>query len=93
MAEKAVHVFVEGRVQGVWYRGWTQREAEALGLNGWVRNLNDGRVEAVFAGDADAVDDLVARCYDGPPLASVTAIMVTAAAPPETSGFHKRPTA
>lgn len=93
MAERAVHVFVEGRVQGVWYRGWTQREADALGLNGWVRNLRDGRVEAVFAGDADAVEDIVARCYDGPPLASVTAVKVTETAPPEKSGFHKMPTA
>ena len=51
----ARHVIVLGRVQGVGYRAWTEREAQARGLQGWVRNRHDGTVEAVFAGPADAV--------------------------------------
>ena len=43
------HVFVSGRVQGVWFRAWTEQQARQLGLSGWVRNLNDGRVEVVIA--------------------------------------------
>ena len=51
MGQKRLHVIVRGRVQGVWYRGWTVREAERRGLRGWVRNRRDGSVEAVFAGE------------------------------------------
>ena len=74
--ERAVRVFVSGRVQGVAYRAWTRHRASALGLVGWVRNRSDGRVEAVFGGDAEAVEEMIAACRSGPPGAQVTALVV-----------------
>jgi acylphosphatase len=68
------HAIVSGRVQGVWYRGWTVETARALGLAGFVRNLPDGSVEAVFAGPADAVDAMLDACKRGPPSARVTQV-------------------
>ncbi len=59
-------VIVSGRVQGVWFRAATQTRAEALGLTGWVRNLPDGRVEAVFEGPAPLVRRAVEWCRTGP---------------------------
>ncbi|MDD2769372.1 MAG: acylphosphatase [Methylococcus sp.] len=73
---KRVHMHVEGRVQGVWYRASAAKRAEALGLTGWVRNLPDGRVELVAEGDAAAVDALLGWCRRGPPLARVTQLEV-----------------
>jgi acylphosphatase len=69
-------VWVSGRVQNVWFRDSCVREATARGVGGWVRNLADRRVEAVFEGPPDAVDAMVAWCHDGPPRASVTRIEV-----------------
>ena len=66
------HVFVSGKVQGVFYRDTTKKEADKRGVRGWVRNLRDGRVEAVFEGDAKAVDDIVAWCRVGSPLSRPT---------------------
>lgn len=66
------HVFVSGKVQGVFYRDTTKKEADRRGLRGWVRNLRDGRVEAVFEGDAAAVDAMVAWCRVGSPLSRPT---------------------
>jgi len=66
-----VHVFISGRVQAVAYRASTQRMAIRRRLSGWVRNLPDGRVEAVFEGDEEDVEAMVAWCRTGPPLASV----------------------
>ena len=74
---KAVHLFISGRVQGVWYRGWAVDTARALGLRGWVRNRGDGRVEAVIAGPAGPVDRMIAACREGPPGASVSDVEVT----------------
>jgi acylphosphatase len=72
MAEKArVHVLIEGRVQGVFFRAATRDEARALGLQGWVRNLADGRVEALFEGDKTVVEIMLAWCRKGPPYAYV----------------------
>lgn len=65
------HVWVAGRVQGVWFRGATAEEAARLGLAGWVRNLPDGRVEAVFEGPRQAVEAAVAWCRHGPRSARV----------------------
>ncbi|MBL0929695.1 MAG: acylphosphatase, partial [Alphaproteobacteria bacterium] len=70
----AVRVVISGRVQGVWYRGWTVERARAAGLCGWVRNRKDGSVEAVFAGSPDAVEAMIAECRKGPPAARVDAI-------------------
>jgi len=61
-----VHVMLRGRVQGVGYRAWCAREAEARGLLGFVRNRRSGAVEAVFAGDPDAVEAMLAACRTGP---------------------------
>jgi len=71
MPDKRVHLFIEGRVQGVFYRVFTRDTAVSLGLRGWVRNLPDGRVEVVFEGDSKAIEEALARCYKGPPGAVV----------------------
>jgi acylphosphatase len=69
-------VTISGRVQGVWFRDGCAREAQARGVDGWVRNLADGRVEAVFEGDAPAVDAIVEWCGHGPQRATVRAVEV-----------------
>ncbi len=72
MADKVrVHVLIEGRVQGVFFRASTRDEARARGLLGWVRNLADGRVEALFEGDKPVVENMLAWCRKGPPYAYV----------------------
>ncbi len=77
MADKVrVHVLIEGRVQGVFFRAATKDEARARGLGGWVRNLADGRVEAVFEGDKAVVENMLAWCRKGPPYAYVDNIEI-----------------
>ncbi len=71
MGKKRVHLYIEGIVQGVFYRAFTRDLALRNGLTGWVRNLPDGRVEVVFEGDEDAVAKAVTECYKGPPGARV----------------------
>lgn len=71
MSELCLQVWVSGRVQGVWYRQSTCDEAQRLGLKGWVRNLDDGRVEALICGDEIAVRHLEAWLWQGPELALV----------------------
>ena len=66
------HVIVTGRVQGVYFRGNTRKEAQKLNVNGWVQNLPDGRVEAIFEGEKDNVDKLIEILRDGPSRANVT---------------------
>ena len=66
-----LHVFFSGRVQGVFFRANTKRKADELCVNGWVRNLSDGRVEAVFEGDVKAVNALLEYCLHGQPYAKV----------------------
>lgn len=77
MADTRAHVFIKGRVQGVSFRYYTMREAERQRVAGWVRNLMDGRVEAVFEGPKDRVEAIVAWCHQGPPAAHVEAVDVT----------------
>lgn len=91
-ARKAVRARVFGRVQGVWYRGWTVERALALGLDGWVRNRADGTVEALFAGPADAVDRMLEACRQGPPAALVRDVAVEPAADPGPLPFERRAT-
>ncbi|NVJ71069.1 MAG: acylphosphatase [Alphaproteobacteria bacterium] len=67
----AVRARIYGKVQGVWYRGWTEEEANRLGLHGWVRNRLDGTVEALFYGRADMVGLMLELCKNGPPAADV----------------------
>ena len=90
-------VLVSGRVQGVFYRGWTCREAEKLGVSGWVRNLRDGRVEALLCGREEAVAALLARMNDGPPAARVDSVSVEEEPLPDRTdgplqGFTQKPT-
>lgn len=88
MALKHVHCRIEGKVQGVWFRAWTEKTAISHGLNGWVRNCRDGSVEALFSGPDNAVDAMLADCLDGPPLAKVTGIDQTPAEAPDGAGFR-----
>lgn len=87
------HVFVSGKVQGVFYRDTTKKEAGKRGLGGWVRNLRDGRVEAVFEGEEKTVDDMVDWCHEGSPLARVTHVERIHNEPEEgLQGFDIKPT-
>ena len=83
---------VSGRVQGVWFRGWTIDQARALRLDGWVRNRTDGTVEVLAAGPANAVERLMALCHGGPPHAQVTAVDSVPADDPGAIGFGQKPT-
>lgn len=82
------HVLVSGRVQGVGYRAATWDMAQLLRLNGWVRNLRDGRVEAVFEGPRAQVDEMVRWCHEGPPAAVVREVIVEYEAPEGIQGFE-----
>lgn len=82
-----VRVVVRGRVQGVWYRGWTVAESKALGLRGWVRNRTDGTVEAAFFGEESSVRTMVGRCRTGPPAARVEAVEEAAEPGPAPEDF------
>jgi len=73
---RRAHIWVSGKVQGVWYRATTVEVARKLGLTGWVKNLPDGRVEIVAEGSKDALDKLIAWCHEGPPLAIVNEVKV-----------------
>lgn len=87
-APRAARVRITGRVQGVAFRAWTAAEAEARGLAGWVRNLADGSVEALFAGGPDAVAAMVAVCRHGPPSARVDSLDEEEASLPPAAGFR-----
>ncbi len=75
MNPSIIQVVIQGRVQGVGYRAWIEHQARASRLEGCVRNRRDGSVEAVFAGHAKAVAEMVALCRHGPPGAKVTAVL------------------
>ncbi len=89
---KTLRVQIEGRVQGVWYRAWTCEQALARAIDGWVRNTNDGKVEAVFCGPAEVVDEMIAACRSGPPLAEVRTITTVDEPGDVPPGFETRPT-
>lgn len=74
MSQIRFHVWIKGRVQGVCFRAYTQEKAEELHLTGWVKNLLDGRVEAVFEGEEDDVREMVKWCDRGPSYAHVTEV-------------------
>ena len=90
-SRKTVRAVMRGRVQGVWYRGWTVDEATTLGLSGWVRNRFDGSVEAVFAGPGDDVDEMLRRCHDGPSAARVGTVEVEPWSGGVEAGFRQLP--
>ena len=88
LSTRRVHLYVEGRVQGVWFRESTRLEARRLGVSGWVRNLPDGRVEAVYEGPADAVERLLRWTYRGPEHAQVTGLELHEETPRGEEGFR-----
>lgn len=90
MTDRHVHVRISGKVQGVWYRAWTEKTAREHGLTGWVRNCADGSVEAVFSGLSSAVDSMLAACREGPPLARVSRVEAADCDAPAVNGFEVR---
>ena len=76
MKTAKAHLFIEGRVQGVFYRAFTRNLASKLGLNGWARNLYDGRVEAVFEGSSELIEQAIQGCWKGPAGSSVRNIEI-----------------
>ena len=90
----ARHLSIHGRVQGVFYRGWTVEAARSLGLVGWVRNRLDRTVEAVVQGEEAAVEQFIELARDGPPAAKVERIDAREIPPDESlAGFTQQPTA
>jgi acylphosphatase len=90
MAEPARRVRITGRVQGVFFRAWTQQQAIELGVNGWVRNCDDGSVEAHLEGDEAAMKALIHRMHQGPPAAQVENVDVEEAPALGITGFKAR---
>jgi acylphosphatase len=88
----AVHLRITGRVQGVGYRAWLDREARSRGLHGWVRNRRDGSVETLLIGEPTALEATIAACAKGPRLANVAAIERSTAADDGSSRFVTLPT-
>jgi acylphosphatase len=84
------HVFVSGKVQGVYYRANTRDTAREHGVDGWVKNLADSRVEAVFEGPEDAVEAMVEWCHEGSPAARVDDVEVEYEDPQGEDGFRIR---
>ena len=72
----STHVIISGRVQGVWFRASTRKKAQEIGLTGWVKNTEDGKVEAVFEGEEDKVEKMISWCHLGPPFAKVEEVVV-----------------
>ena len=90
----AVRVVIHGRVQGVWFRAWTESVARDLCLDGWVRNRSDGTVEAVFAGPVPVIRRMIDNCREGPPAADVESVIEERIAAEALigTGFAKKPT-
>ncbi|MBW4690820.1 MAG: acylphosphatase [Lyngbya sp. HA4199-MV5] len=84
------HVWISGRVQGVAYRMTTAKLATHLGLKGWVRNLPDGRVEAVFEGEEAAIESMLRWCHEGPPEAIVEQVIASYEPPESLQSFNVR---
>jgi acylphosphatase len=83
------HIWVSGRVQGVFFRAHTQDVAEGLKLDGWVKNLYDGRVEIIAQGPKQKVEQLIKWCHKGPPFSKVTNVKVNWEEPKEgLKGFN-----
>lgn len=89
METAQAHLFIEGRVQGVFFRAFTSEVAAKLGLKGWVKNLYDGRVEAVFEGHKKLIKQAIVQCRKGPPGSYVTDVQVSWGTPSGTyRGFE-----
>ena len=76
MAKSRAHVLISGRVQGVFFRAYTQRAAQERGIKGWVMNTPDGRVEAIFEGEKVRVEDMLRWCHQGSPMSQVSNVSV-----------------
>ena len=76
MPSVRVHVVVSGEVQGIGYRAFIKRRAQSIGIIGWIRNLEDGNVEAVFQGESDIIEEIIAVCNRGPVFARVKNVQV-----------------
>ncbi|MDQ4005161.1 MAG: acylphosphatase [Actinomycetota bacterium] len=87
---RRAHVYVSGRVQGVFFRQRTVRMAREEGLGGWVRNLPDGRLEAVFEGDARRIDKMIEWCRRGPEMAVVDEVELAEEEPEGLESFEVR---
>ena len=86
---RTVRVVVSGRVQGVGFRAWAERQAAIQGVAGWVRNRYDGSVEALLSGEASAVEAMIAACRTGPRFATVDDVtVIDAVADPGLRGFR-----
>jgi acylphosphatase len=85
----ALLLSIQGRVQGVGYRDWMIREAQRLGIRGWVRNRPDGSVQALVAGEAVAVGSMIAACRRGPLFARVKQVAEAPGDLPEEPGFRR----
>ncbi len=87
---KRAHVKIYGKVQGVWFRAHTKEMAEKLGIKGWVRNVPDGSVEAVFEGEEENLEEMIRWCHHGPPLARVTKVEIKYEEPKGEKEFRIR---
>lgn len=90
LADIAVRFRVTGRVQGVWFRGWTQEQAQARGLRGWVRNREDGSVEGVISGPEELAAEMISTLRQGPPAARVKGVDWTEIPTYDGEGFEIR---
>ncbi len=89
---KQVHLFISGYVQGIGYRQFVKSNAQRLGLTGWVRNLSDGRVEAIVQGDKEKIEELITLCKTGPMLSEIKDVEVKwEEAAEEFSSFDQTP--
>jgi len=87
---KRARVRIYGKVQGVWFRAHTKEMAEKLSIKGWVRNMPDGSVEAVFEGDDKSLEKMIEWCHHGPPLARVTKVEIKYEEPKGEKEFRIR---
>jgi acylphosphatase len=84
----AKRYFVRGRVQGVYFRAFVQKQAVSIGLTGYTRNLDDGRVEVYASGTASQLEELAGRLWQGPPMSDVRGVEEHESAPEKVSGFR-----
>ena len=91
---KTIHAYISGKVQGVWYRDSTISKAQQMGINGWVRNRADGRVEMIAQGSSENIQKLIDWCWQGPQNARVDGVEYSEICDVEDlSDFIRRPTA
>ena len=92
MSVTALHVIIDGRVQGVGFRAYVEREAKQRSLRGWVRNRSDGSVEAVFSGEEEDVQSMIVACHRGPRMSLVRNVKSEPHPPGDWRGFDVWPT-